>query len=240
MKNPHRRKILEILSTKKVATAAEISYELKIGVPTVYYHLELMKGYVAKTARGEFSATEKGLELYKETLKQGISSQASTVGRLIPYGFYSRMSSSPKAFLLLSIAIGAGEFMLCYLLLFRPYLMSYSRSINLESLPLHYLVNIAALFLMLEAFSFLVTRRVGGELPLFNGMMLSRLPLMVIIFDPVLSVALPQFSLAIVAIGQLVSIYLLSMSLSLSKGIRQEVALIICLVLLYFNIIFYL
>ncbi len=240
LKNPHRRKILEILSTKKVATAAEISNELKIGVPTVYYHLELMKGYVEKTARGEFSATAKGLDLYKESLKQGMSSQSTPVRRLIPYSFFSRMSSSPRGFLLLSLAIGIGEFVLCYLLLFRPYLMSYSRSIDLESLPLYYLSNIAVLFIILEIFSFLITRRFGGELPLFNGIMLSRLPLMVIVFDPVLSVASPQLSLAIVAIGQLVSIYLLSMSLSLSKGIRQELALIMCLVLLYFNLIFYL
>ena len=63
LKNPHRRKILEILSTRKAATPKEISGELKIGVPTVYYHLELMKGYVLKTARGEFAATERGLAL---------------------------------------------------------------------------------------------------------------------------------------------------------------------------------
>ena len=56
LKNPHRRKILELLSTRKVATPKEISGELKIGVPTVYYHLELMKGYVQKTARGALFA----------------------------------------------------------------------------------------------------------------------------------------------------------------------------------------
>ncbi len=239
LKNPHRRKILEILSTRKAATPKEISEELKIGVPTVYYHLELMKGYVQKTARGEFSATERGLELYKATLKEGMSSQKAPMGQIIPYRFFSALVSSPRRFLLLSAAIGAGEYAFCRLLLFRPYLMSYSRSIDVQSLPLYYLANIAALFLILEAFSFLATKRLGGELPLLNGVMLSRLPLMIIVVDPLLG-NLQPLSLAVVALGQLASVYALSMSLSLSKGIRQEAALIICLVILYLNLFFYL
>ncbi len=238
LKNPHRRKILELLSTRRVATPKEISEELGIGVPTVYYHLELMKGYVLKTARGEFAATERGLELYKATLKAGISQKASTV-QVIPYRLFSALASSPRRFLLLSAAIGAAEYAFCHFLLFRPYLMSYSRSIDLQSLPLYYLANIAALFLILEASSFLATRRLGGELPLLNGVMLSRLPLMIIAVDPLLG-NLQPLSLAAVALGQLASVYALSMSLSLSKGIRQETALIICLVILYLNIFFYL
>jgi DNA-binding transcriptional ArsR family regulator len=239
LKNPHRRKILELLSTRKVATPKEISGELKIGVPTVYYHLELMKGYVQKTARGEFAATERGLELYKATLKEGISSQKAVMGQVIPYRLFSALASSPRRFLLLSAAIGAGEYAFCHFLLFRPYLMSYSRSIDVQSLPLYYLANIAALFLILEAFSFLATKRLGGELPLLNGVMLSRLPLMIIVVDPLLG-NLQPLSLAAVAIGQLASVYALSMSLSLSKGIRQEAALIMCLVILYLNLFFYL
>jgi len=69
--------------------------------------------------------------------------------------------------------------------------------------------------------------------------MLSRLPLMIIAADPLLG-NLQPLSLAAVAIGQLASVYALSMSLSLSKGIRQEAALIICLVILYLNLFFYL
>ncbi len=240
LKNPHRRKILELLSTRKAATPKEISAELKIGVPTVYYHLELMKGYVEKTARGEFAATEKGLELYKATLKEGMSSQKAPMGQIIPYRFFSALASSPKRFLLMSIAIGAVEYAFCRLLLFRPYLMSYSRSIDVQPLPFYYVANIAAVFLLLEAFSFLATRRLGGELPLLNGVMLSRLPLMIIVVDPLLVGNLQPLSLAVVALGQLASVYALSMSFSLSKGIRQEVALIICLVILYLNLFFYL
>ncbi len=197
-----------------------------------------MKGYFEKTARGEFSATESGLEFYKATLKEGMSSQSAPMRQIVPYRFFSTLASSSKRFLLLSAAIGVVEYSFCHFLLFRPYLMSYSRSIDIQSLPLYYLANIAAVFLILEAFSFLATRRLGGELPLLNGVILSRLPMMIIVADPVLVGTLQPLSLAIVAFGQLASVYALSMSLSLSKGIRQEIALIICLVLLYFNLFY--
>ena len=61
---------------------------------------------------------------------------------------------------------------------------------------------------------------------------------MIIAADPLGN--LQPLSLAAVALGQLASVYALSMSLSLSKGIRQEAALIMCLVILYLNIFFYL
>jgi choline-glycine betaine transporter len=41
------------------------------------------------------------------------------------------------------------------------------------------------------------------------------------------------------AIGQLLCIALLSVYISLSKGIKQEVPIIICLMVLYFNLLFY-
>jgi len=99
---------LEILYNKKTATPKEISEELKIGIPTVYYHLEIMKGLVVKSSRGEFSATEKGLAVYLETLKEDVATRAP-VGRLMPYLFLSRQISSPKRLLPISVVIGVVE-----------------------------------------------------------------------------------------------------------------------------------
>jgi DNA-binding transcriptional ArsR family regulator len=47
-KNPIRRRILEILYARKVATPKELAEELGQKVPAVYYHLDLMKGLVSK------------------------------------------------------------------------------------------------------------------------------------------------------------------------------------------------
>ncbi|MBM5805869.1 MAG: helix-turn-helix transcriptional regulator [Candidatus Verstraetearchaeota archaeon] len=238
LKNPHRRKILEILYNRKTATAKEISEELRIGIPTVYYHLELMRGLVVKSSRGEFAATEMGLALYREALKEEMSTK-STVGRLVPYLVIARQVSSPKRLLPMSIAIGVVEYLICYFQYFRPYLFSYSRSIDFVSLPLYYLSNVLLLFAVLEVSSYALTRRVGGELALINGIMFSRIPLMLVLLVPILGVSYAPVSIATLALGQLVSILVLSIFTSLSKGVRQEVAIIICLIMLYFEILLY-
>lgn len=238
LRNPHRRRILELLAQKKVSTPKEISDELKLGVPTVYYHLELLKGYVTKTSRGEFAITEKGLATYKDSIKDEISSR-SPVGRSVLYSVFSKMASSPRIFLPVSLAIGAVEFALCYLLYFQPYLLSYSRSIATDVLPFYYLGNILLLFAILEVFSLAVTRRLGGEISLLNSIMLSRIPLMLVMLDPIIGVASQTLSIVILAVAQLISIFILSTGIALSKGIKQEISIIICLVILYLNILVY-
>jgi hypothetical protein len=99
--------------------------------------------------------------------------------------------------------------------------------------------NIAAIFIFLELFSYAYTKRMGGELALFNGLMISRLPLMLALIVPILGISLQVASVATLAVAQLASIGLLSIFLSLSKGIKQEVTIIVCLALLYFNLLFF-
>jgi DNA-binding transcriptional ArsR family regulator len=238
LRNPHRRRILELLAQGKVSTPREISEELKLGVPTVYYHLELLKGYVVKTSRGEFAITEKGLATYKDSIKDEISAR-SPVGRSVLYSFFSKMATSPRIFLPVSLAIGAVEFAICYFYYFLPYLLSYSRSIATEVLPFYYLGNIILLFAILEAFSLVMTKRLGGEIPLLNSIMLSRIPLILVMIDPIIGITSQSLSIIILAIGQLISIFILSTGIALSKGIKQEISIIICLVILYLNIIIY-
>jgi len=237
LKNPHRQKILAILASKKTTTPKEIAEELGIAVTTVYYHLELMSGLVVKTARGEYSLTEKGLALYKESFQ---TAQTKTpVGRVVPYSIFSRQVSSPRLFLFLSIVIGVVEFLVCYTQFFSPTILGYVRSIDTSSLPFYYVGNILLLFAILEAFSYGVTRRIGGELALFNGIMLSRVPLMLALIVPILGVSSQTISVFSLAIAQLVSVALLSVYISFSKGIKMEIAVIICLVVLYFNLLLF-
>jgi DNA-binding transcriptional ArsR family regulator len=129
LKNPHRRKILEILSSKKVATPKEIADELKIGVTTVYYHLELMKGYVTKTARGEYSITDKGLEVYRKSFQEEVSSKTS-LGRFMPYNLLVYQISRPRLLLPLALAVLALEAYVCYTYFFRPFLLGFTVSID--------------------------------------------------------------------------------------------------------------
>lgn len=238
LKNPHRRKILEILSSKKVATPKEIADELKIGVTTVYYHLELMKGYVAKTARGEYSITDKGLLVYRKNFQEEMSSKSS-MGRFIPYSFLAYQISHPLYFLPLGLVILAIEFYLCYSYFFRPFLLGYSTSLEIGMLSIYFLANLAILFGVLEGLSYILTRRQGGELPLFNGIMLSRVPLILTLLAPILGVSNQFINIVVIALGQLACVVILSMYVSLSKGIRQEVSIVVCIALLYFNLLAY-
>ncbi len=231
LKNPHRRKILEILSTKKASTPRELSEELGISITTVYYHLEIMRGLVAKTARGEFSLTEKGLDIYRESLKNEIPA------RIMPYSIFSGLAARSGRLLPVSLAVGALELYVCISQFFRPSLLTYSRSIETVSILASYPVNILIIFAILEAAGYALTRRTGGELSLFNGIMISRVPLMATLIPPILEISSPPVSIAALALGQLASIYLLSISISLSKGIRQEISIMICLLVLYFSIL---
>lgn len=238
LKNPHRRKILEILSSKKMATPKEVADELKIGVTTVYYHLELMKGYVAKTARGEYSITEKGLEVYRRSFQEEVSSKTS-LGRFMPYSLLVYQISRPRLFLPPALAVLALEAYLCYSHFFRPFLLGFTVSVDTALLMLYIPLNVAILFGVLEALSYLFTRRVGGELPLFNGILLSRVPLLAALIVPILGISDPYVSTIVTALGQLACIILLSMYVSLAKGLRQEVSVVMCVALLYFNLLGY-
>ncbi|HPC28417.1 MAG TPA: helix-turn-helix domain-containing protein [Candidatus Methanomethylicus sp.] len=236
LKNPHRRRILELLCTRKAATANELSEELGIGVPAVYYHLELMKGYVQKTARGEFAATEKGLELYRASIEDSLL-KASPVSRLVP----QPVSSGLKSFKLLPIGavVAVVEYLACSSMGFRPYIFGYSALAEEQWLPAYYLATVAITFAIFEVVAFALTRRGGGELPLLNGTLIARLPLMLILVPHLYGLGTSPLSLAAFAMGPLISVFMLAFFFALSKGIRPEVSIITCFVLLYFDIFVY-
>jgi len=238
LKNPLRRRILEILYSKKSATAKEISEELNIGVPAVYYHLELMKGYVAKTGKGEFAATKMGLDLYREAVTDDMVAK-NPVSKVIPFLSVVERLSAPKKLLPISAAIGLIEFILCYYENFRPFLFGYAASSTSNSLIVFYFINILVLFAIMEAISYAATRRVGGELLLLNGIMISRLPLMLIIVPYLFNLGGTLVSLITFALGPLFSIVILSLFTSVAKGIRYEITIIMSFILLYIDIFIY-
>ncbi len=236
LKNTHRRRILELLCTRRAATANALSSELGIGVPAVYYHLNLMKGYVYKTARGEFAATERGLELYNASLEDSLL-KAAPVSRLVP----QPVSSGLKSFKLLPIgaAVAVAEYLLCSHMGFRPYIFGYSALAGAQWLHVYYPATVAITFAIFELVAFALTRRGGGELPLLNGILIARLPLMLILLPHLCGFSSSPLSLAAFAMGPLISVFMLAFFFALSKGIRPEVSIITCFVLLYFDIFVY-
>jgi hypothetical protein len=76
-------------------------------------------------------------------------------------------------------------------------------------------------------------------LPLLNGILFSKVPLILTLIVPILGISDPYINTIVMALGQLVCIVLLSMYVSLAKGIRQEISVVMCVVLLYFNLLAY-
>ncbi len=233
LRNQHRRRILEILYTRKSASPKEIAEDLKIGVPTVYYHLELLRGYVQRTARGEFSITERGLEAYKKE----VLGEPSPIGA--PAAALYWIVSRPCALLLAGFAAAAAELLACLALGYTPIFLGYVPVLDLSWAFPGYAMSVLGTFAVLEASSLAITRRTGGELPLLGGIMVSRAPLMLLFLIPALGVGGSAVSVAVTGIAQLLSVFSASAFLSLSRGIRQERSIIVCLFILYGNILVY-
>jgi hypothetical protein len=197
-----------------------------------------MKGYVAKTARGEYSITEKGIEAHRKGLQEEMSSKSS-LGRFMPYSLLTYQISHPFYFLPVGLAVIALDYYLCNTYFFRPFLFGYTVTIENGLLPVYFIANLAIIFGALEGLSYLFSRRLGGELPLLNGIMLSRVPLMLTLVVPILGISDSFINVITIALGQLACIVILSMYVSLSKGVRQETSVAMCIVLLYFNLLAY-
>lgn len=236
LKNPHRRRILELLASRKVLTPKEIADELHISVPTVYYHLELLGGYVQKTARGEFSATEKGLEVYRSDIMN--ASPGPYMMSMI-YSSISWLVARPRWAVLLGLAALALELGVCRMMSFVPFLMGYRPVLDTSALPIYYAVSVIAVFLVLEAFSYAMSRRLGGEVQMLAGILISRLPLLLVFMLVFFGLDEVTISIAVTAVAQLLSIFVLSTFLSFSKGLRQEISIILGLGLLYLNLLAY-
>ena len=237
LKNPIRRRILEILYARKVATPKELAEELGQKVPAVYYHLDLMKGFVSKNEKGEYEATAKGIGLIRGTVRDEVLTR-TPIRRVAPYLAFIRYFSSPAKLLPIAVGVAVAEYAACLFVGLRPYLFGYSTGAT-DALPVYYLGNIFIMFLILEGGSYAVARRTGGEVLLQEGILVARLPLFLIIaailLGPGPSIAYP---LAL-ALGTLLSLALVALSTSLSKGIRPEIAVIISFVALYFDLFIY-
>ncbi|MEJ5292455.1 MAG: helix-turn-helix domain-containing protein [Candidatus Methanosuratincola sp.] len=233
LRNPHRRRILELLAGSKVLTPKEIAKELRIGVPTVYYHLELLGEYVKKTSRGEYSLTEKGLEVYRTEVVN--PSRSSGMPKL--YSVVSLVVARPPLALLLGLFALVLEVVVCYRTGYVPFMLGYMPVLDTSFLPFYYAASVIFAFLVLEAVSYALRRRPGGEIPLLAGVMLSRLPLLLIFVLALSGLDAPGVAIAVTALAQLLSILVLATFLSFSKGMRQEISIILGLVLLYLNLL---
>ena len=259
LKDPTRRRILEILGSQGKIGFKELREALGVGVGTVYYHLDMLSDFIEQDKQRKYQLNARGQMLYR-VLKDGnvpASLQISEAlsHRAAKWLFLSpifAMTAEPLRFLPISALImvlgawGAAAAKLEPALLF--YFEGSTRSpTNISAL---FISNWIGLFLFAETLAIALFRRVGNDLQLFTCIGLAALPMAVY---PYLYLAAPSFLEAlalsswellktlrysVLVVLQVWSILLISAAICYGKGLRLDKGILISLTATYVNIAF--
>lgn len=254
LRDPTRRKIIEILGTQEKIGFKELRQILGVGVGTVYYHLDMLSDFLVQDKQRKYRLNERGQMLYK-SLKEGAVPAALELSETFSHRLGRWVFLSPvfaktvkparalpiAIFVLFLGAVGAAFAGLDSALFFYfPYSVY-----DFSEIVLLYVFNWIGLFLFVELLSYLLYKRVGNELQLFACMGLASLPFAIF---PYLYMALPSllpiFRLAdldmvrqyALIILQAWGLLLTSAAVCFGKGLRLDKAIVITLTAVYFNI----
>jgi DNA-binding transcriptional ArsR family regulator len=243
LRDPARRKIVEILGEQGKIGFKELRSNLGLGVGTVYYHLDMLSDFLVQDKNRKYMLNERGQLLYK-SLKEGSVPAALTAGeglshRLGRWFFLSpvflRMTRLevflPVSFTILFLgAVGSA------LAGIEPVFFFYYPSTHtFESIILMFFFYWVGLFLLVDVLCYVLFRRTGGDLQLFAEMSFSALPLAVF---PYIYMMIPATISRYVLLVFLVwTSLLISSALSFGKGLRLDRSILLSLVILYFNIV---
>lgn len=243
LRDPARRKIIEILGTQKKIGFKELREALGLGVGTVYYHLDMLSDFLIQDKQRKYQLNDRGKMLYR-TLKEGsipptLEITEAFTHRLAKWLFLSPVFAKtvkPLRFLPVSIAvlligaIGAAYAKLDSALFFYfPYsIYSFMGIVAL------YIFNWIGLFLFAELFTYLVYRRVGNDLQLFTCLGLAAFPIAIFPYvNLFISDVISQYILFAL---QIWSLLLVSAAFCFGKGIRLDKAVVVSLTAMYLNI----
>jgi DNA-binding transcriptional ArsR family regulator len=257
LKDPTRRKIVEILGEQEKIGFKELRETLGLGVGTVYYHLDMLSDFIEQDKQRKYRLNARGQMLYR-VLKDG--SVPASLGisetlshRTAKWLFLSplfALTVKPLKFLPISAAILVlGAFGASVAGLEPALFFYFEYSIRSPtSIMVLFIFNWVGLFLFTEALSYTFFKRVGNDLQLFTCVGLAALPMAVF---PYIYMALPnlletlniyEWELiktvrdTILVIFQIWSILLVSAAVCHGKGLRLDKGIIISLTALYLNI----
>ena len=256
LKDPTRRKIIEILGVQEKIGFKELRKALGLGVGTVYYHLDMLSDFLEQDKQRKYKLNDKGQVLYR-VLKDG--SLPASLGisetfshRLGKWLFLSpvfALTSKPLRFLPISAAVlilgafGASIARLEPALFFYfPY--SPHNPISIVTL---FIFNWIGLFLFTEALAYAFFKRVGNDLQLFTCLGLAATPLAVF---PYIYMAVPKIldglnlyiselemiRQGVLVILQIWSLLLVSAAFCHGKGVRLDKGILVSLTAIYLNI----
>ncbi|MEM3770433.1 MAG: winged helix-turn-helix domain-containing protein [Candidatus Bathyarchaeia archaeon] len=256
LKDPARRKIIEILGTQEKIGFKELREALGLGVGTVYYHLDMLSDFLEQDKQRKYKLNEKGKMLYRilkeESIPASLGISETLSNRAARWLFLSPLFAKtikplrllPFSLLILFLgAYGAATARLEPALFFY---FEYSTRSPPSTMAL-FIFNWIGLFLFIEALAFMLFKRGGNELQLFTCIGLAVLPLAVF---PYFYMAVPKvfsgFNLyyieielirqAVLIVLQIWSLLLVSAAVCHGKGLRLDKGIMISLTAIYINI----
>ena len=245
LKDPTRRKIIEILGEQGKIGFKELRQILGLGVGTVYYHLDMLSDFIVQDKNRKYMLNDHGRLLYR-SMKEGSlpptlhvkSALSSKIGKWIFLTPVYMKTVRPEKILPISILIYVLGGIGCALAGLKPFLFFYDFSFGIykfEETVMIYFLEWMGLFLFSEALTYILYRRTGGELQLFTCMGLASFPLA--IFPYITMLLSYQIARFLQLAFQIWSLLLISPALSFGKGLRLDRSIIISLTALYLNVI---
>ncbi|MBS7635896.1 winged helix-turn-helix transcriptional regulator [Candidatus Bathyarchaeota archaeon] len=256
LKDPARRKIIEILGAQEKVGFKELREALGLGVGTVYYHLDMLSGFLEKDKQRKYRLNEKGRMLYR-ILKEGSIPASLGISETLSNSLAKWLFLSPLfaktikplkllPFSLVILFLGAYGAAMARLEPALFFYFEYSTRSPTSTITL-FIFNWIGLFLFTEALAFALFKRVGNKLQLFTCIGLAALPLAVF---PYFYVAVPEalsglnlyyieiemIRQVILIILQVWSLLLVSAAVCYGKGLRLDKGIIISLTAIYLNI----
>lgn len=244
LRDPARRKIVEILGEQGKIGFKELKQTLGLGVGTVYYHLDMLSDFLKQDKQRKYMLNDRGRLLYR-SLKQKSLPPTLEIGealshRLGRYLFLSPVfirTTKPVALLPLSIfvlALGAVGSALSNL---EPMLFFYFSftTYEFETVIALFLFSWIGLFLLSDLVISLLYRRTGNELQLFTCLGIAAFPLALFpYFVMFVSYDVARYLLLIL---QMWSVLLISSAFCFGKGLRLDKSFVISMLMLYLNIV---
>jgi hypothetical protein len=243
LRDPARRKIIEILGTQSKIGFKELRQELELGVGTVYYHLDMLSDFLTQDKHRKYMLNDRGHLLHR-LLRDGSLPPTLEIGeafshRLGRWLFLSPVFAKtvrplrllPVSVLILALgAVGSAlagvDPMLFFYFPFSGY--------EFETIATLFLSNWIGLFLVSNFLIYVLYRRTGGNLQLFTCVGIAAFPLA--LFPYIYMFLSYDFARYLLLAIQIWSLLLISSALCFGKGLRLDKGVVVSLTILYLNV----
>jgi hypothetical protein len=243
LRDPARRRIIEILGGQGKIGFKELKQELQLGVGTVYYHLDMLSDFLTQDKHRKYMLNDRG-RLLNRLLRDGSLPPTLEIGkafshRLGRWLFFSPVFAKtvrplrllPVSALILALgAVGAALSSVDPMLFFYFPFSSY----KFETVAILFLSNWTGVYLVSDFLIYILYGRTGGNLQLFTCIGIAAFPLALFPYIYMfISYDVARYLLLAIQIWGLL---LMSSAFCFGKGLRLDKGIVVSLTILYLNV----